>query len=436
MTQRLVLDEIVNPYGARVLVERGADQRVRSARFDMGGLPRVESLLIGRPVDEIPALVERLCGVCPAAHHLAGVRALEALGGPVELSPAAVIARRLLHHASALATHAMRFVATDRETAIVWRRLAKAVMVAVGSPGHFPSTAVPGGIAGRVAASDLESVRVLLPEVLEGAPQLARRQIAGAPGSGPGRFSGADVALVDAQGRPDLLGTRLRAVGSDGGILIDAAKPSRWTDLVEEQRPGQPAPRPHLVVAGTGRGSYRVGPVAQLRVGALGTPIAAGLQRDWLRAGAGALAARAVMAVHSAEAIAELIERPELLGRRLTVPVGPVAGGPREGVGWVDGPRGLLVHRYGVGPDGLLVDAQILTPTAQNEPWLAELLTAVARRLDGAGEQEGLAMEESIRETDPCLPCAMAPPGAMGLAIEEIRAGDDNVEVDSATRRR
>jgi hypothetical protein len=67
-----------------------------------------------------------------------------------------------------------------------------------------------------------------------------------------------------------------------------------------------------------------------------------------------------------------------------------------------------------------LIAAQILTPTAQNEPWLAHLLTQAARRT--APERLAAALEAAIRAGDPCLPCTAAPPGTMGLIIDDPAA--------------
>ncbi len=425
VTQRFVLDEIVDPYGARVEVTRAADGSVSDARFDLTGLPRVEPLLVGRPVAEVPRLVERLCGVCPAAHHLAGVRALESLAGTPDLTPPARAARRLLHHASAVATHAVRAVTTDRDDALELRRFAKAVTTAVGSPGHFPVTAVPGGIAAPVPAGARDACRELVASALAAALRIADRASEGmAQRAGEGvptrPFPGADVALVDERGRPDLLGTRLRAVAADGTVLLPGSPASSWDDLIAESFPGTSSPRPYLVALGPERGAYRVGPVAQLRIGELGTPRAADLQDLWRRSGGGAGAARTVMTVYAVEVIGDLLDDPDLTSPAIRVDAGGEAG-PADGVGvgWVDGPRGLLVHRYRVGEDRIVRDATILTPTAQNEPWLAWLLRgAVAEPGDGFVPREP-RVENAIREADPCLPVSSAPAGAMGVVVEE-----------------
>lgn len=412
MTQRWVLDEIVDPFGAKIVVERDANGAVSSARFDLAGLPRVDALLSGQQTAEVPDLVEKLCGICPAAHHLAGVRALEALAGLDDITPTAKAVRRLLHLGSALETHAPRLLASDREVAIALKRFGKAAMVASGSPGHFPVTAIPGGVRAAVTGEARDDLAERVAEVLALTIRVAEQEL-DRPTTLP-VFSGADVALVNTDGGPDVLGRRIRAVTAQGATLISGAAASAWDMLVAEEFPGTAAPRPFLVALGPGQGRYRVGPVAQLRVGELSTPIAAKLQTQWLLTNSDAAGARAVMCVQAAEEIALLLDNPALVSGEASLPVSDFEPGA-VGVGWVDGPRGILVHRYQAGEDGRLAAAQILTPTAQNEVWLAELLTDAA-----ANSTDPLGMEDAVREADPCLPCSSAPVGGMGLQVDLV----------------
>lgn len=417
MTQRWVLDEIVDPFGAKVVVEKAADGSVTAARFDLAGLPRVDAMLAGQLTTEVPNLVEKLCGICPAAHHLAGVRALEALGGVNELTPTANAVRRLLHLGSALETHAPRLIATDREAALMLRRFGKAAMAASGSPGHFPTTAVPGGVRQLVSLSARDELVEQVDQLVARTVALAERELGAMVGSS--QFSGADVALVNVEGNPDLLGSRLRAVSAAQTTLLSGAAAPGWDNLVAEEFPGAAAPRPYLVALGPVMGRYRVGPVAQLRVGVLSGVASARLQASWLAADGDAGTARAIMCVQAAEELAELLDDSALLAGELVVPVTDFEP-DTVGVGWVDGPRGLLVHRYQTGAEGRLSSAQILTPTAQNEPWLAELLTAAAvDRLDAD------AMEDAVHQADPCLPCSSAPAGAMGLKVDTVSTESD-----------
>jgi NAD-reducing hydrogenase large subunit len=300
---------------------------------------------------------------------------------------------------------------------MVLRQFGRAALAAAGSPGHFPVTAVPGGVRTAVAASARDELADRLDDALAAATRIARRTL-DADGA-VDLFDGADAALVDAAGRPDLLGDLLRVVGTDGTVIEAGAPAARWDELVAEAVPGDPAPRPYLVALGPQRGRYRVGPVAQLRIGPLSTPVAASLQEQWLANGGGAHAARAVMTVHSVESIGVLLGQ----GALVRGPVArPVSGFTRHpvGVGWVDGPRGLLVHRYAADGDGTVTSATILTPTAQNEPWLAELLAAAAGVGSGDEASSRSGMEDAIREADPCLPCSSAPAGGMGLQVETV----------------
>ena len=418
MIQRVLVDQVVEAAPARVVVTRDADGTVTDAAFDLSGLPRVDALLVGRPVVEVPALVERLCSICPAAHHLAGMRALEGLAGLGELPATAEAVRRLLHFGAVIAIDAAGLIATAPAEARLLRRFAKAVMAAAGSPGYFPTTAVPGGVVAPVVPAERDQVAALVAEALAVAQRLAEQALT-VPVAHD-RFVGADLALVDQAGQLDLFGRWLRAVAADGQPVVVAAEPGQWDELVAEAVPGSSAPRPYLVGLGPAAGSYRVGPVAQLRVGRVPTPLAAELQQAW-RARGGAAAARAIIVVHAIETIAELLGRPELVA-------GPVAADWPEplpagvGLGWVDGARGLLIHRYATDFAGRVATATILTPTAQNEPWLGGLLRAAVEV--PAGDDQRDQVEQAIHEADPCLPCSTAAAGTMDLVVEtEVGGG-------------
>ena len=434
MTERIIVDQIIAAAPAHVVMTRDSSGQVTEAGFDLTGLPRVDALLTGRPVVEVPGLVERLCGICPSVHHLAGIRALEALVGIDQLPQTAEAVRRLLHCAGIITIHVVGLFATARDEALTLRRFAKAVMTAAGSPGHFPATAVPGGVVAPVDQAQRDMCRELVADALAAARRVAAQSLAVPVPPDP--FTGADLALVShppvSPTQLDLFGRALRAVAADGTEVIAAAMPSQWDDLVAEAAPGSSTPRPYLLALGPGVGAYRVGPVAQLRVGRVSTPIAADLQDRW---GGGAAAARAIIIVHAVEVIADLLDDPALVAGptlvdlatgQITPPGSPPSPWPelppRVGVGWVDGARGLLAHRYVTTADGRVVAATILTPTAQNEPWLGELLRTAA---EGSTSEETVrsSVEDAIREADPCLPCSAAPAGTMDLVIDTIEEG-------------
>lgn len=414
MVQHVTVAQIIDSAPARVVVTRDGAGSVTDASFDLSGLPRVDAMLTGRPVIEVPGLVERLCGICPAAHHLAGIRALEALSGITQIPPTAMAVRRLLHYASVIAIHIVGVIVTDQVEALTLRRFAKAGMTAAGSPGHFPATAVPGGV---VAPSDPELCQVcvdLVPEAMAAAIRLVERSLGTSIPAD--HFDGADIALVDDSGNLDLFGMALRAVAADGTTVIEAALPAQWDQIIAEANPGSSTPKPYILALGSRTGAYRVGPVAQLRVAPLPTPQAGYYQQQWRQSGGGAASARTIIILHAVETIAELITNPNLVNVEVAVPWTPdIPAG--TGVGWVDGARGLLVHRYVSTMDGRMESSTILTPTAQNEIWLSELLREAAH-----GDMATAGLEDAIREADPCLPCSSAPAGTMDLVIDTIES--------------
>ena len=223
--------------------------------------------------------------------------------------------------------------------------------------------------------------------------------------------------MINEDGNPDIFGTRVRAARA--GSTWKEFDFEEWNQQVAEENPGAPAPHPYLSALGPVPGRYRVGPVAQLSVGDLPSELARKAQARWLAGGRDAASARAIITLHVLEKTVELVS--ELL--RL-LELGELEACPpqeqvpfQEGVatGLVDGPRGLLAHTYRSDSQGIITSATILTPTAQNEPWLADLLTEAIDRED-VGRQA--ALEQSIREADPCLPLSSAPEGQMGLRVD------------------
>ncbi|MDO4609810.1 reducing hydrogenase subunit alpha [Corynebacterium sp.] len=444
---RMTLDigQLVDPFEARIVIDRDASGAVAAARFDLSGLPRLDPVLAGRDVAGVPDTVKMLCGLCPVAHHLAGVRALESAapvggegsgaGGAVPAGADAV--RRLLHHGSMIDQIAPRLLGLDRDAAVAFKSLGKTAMAAAGCPGHFPDVAVPGGVRGPADRGLVDELADTAPAAADRAMALATRA-GDADGDWADRWDGWNIILAGADGRPDPLGSHVLAVRGGERVLLAVAD---FDARVDESRPGAAAPRPVLDLPGHGTVGYRVGPVAASRAaGRIDGPVAA----------------QARVLAESVAAVVDIVtdRRDDLLAAGAADPAsGWKAGVPVRGVGAVDGPRGLLVHRYDGDGAGRLASCRILTPTAQNEPWLAAMLAEavgsggsgagiVGARASGAGADEpgtGVdesrnvgsgsspggqaasrahpAMEAAVRAADPCLPISSAPAGSMRLSV-------------------
>jgi coenzyme F420-reducing hydrogenase alpha subunit len=79
--------------GLHIRLRDGAVQEVELRIFEP---PRLfEAFLRGRPLEEVPDITARICGICPVAYQMSSVHALEAALG-VTISPEVRALRRLL----------------------------------------------------------------------------------------------------------------------------------------------------------------------------------------------------------------------------------------------------------------------------------------------------------------------------------------------------
>ncbi|MGB8020064.1 MAG: nickel-dependent hydrogenase large subunit, partial [Candidatus Nanopelagicales bacterium] len=78
-----------------------------------------------------------------------------------------------------------------------------------------------------------------------------------------------------------------------------------------------------------------------------------------------------------------------------------------EGHGATEAPRGLLYHRYRIDESGTILAAQIVPPTAQNQPAIeGDLRAFVQDNLHLSHEELTRQCEVAIRTYDPCISCA------------------------------
>jgi len=81
MTNKIILKKATRIEGnanVEIEIEQG---RVKAARFVVYDFRGFEKFMQGRRVEHIPSLVSRICGLCSAAHQVAGLKAIEdALG--------------------------------------------------------------------------------------------------------------------------------------------------------------------------------------------------------------------------------------------------------------------------------------------------------------------------------------------------------------------
>jgi F420-non-reducing hydrogenase large subunit len=479
MSRRITIDPVTRLEGhgkVEVLLDERGD--VAGAWLQVPELRGFERFCLGRPAVEMPSITAHVCGVCPAAHHVASARALDALYH-VEPPPAAHKIRELYYDLFILEDHALHFyylggpdlvvgagapaaqrnvlgvmarlgMEAGREI-IAARKLARSFMTAIAGRVTHPVFALPGGVSRALDRDLVERMR-------EGAPRLvdfaARTVEAFADGAlqAPGwaemlhaeafRLRHHSMGLVDAEGRLSFYRGAVRVVDPDGRE-VTRFRPADYLDHVAEHvEPWTYVKFPYLRARGwkgfeegADSGLYRVGPLARLNAAtrmatpraqehadrlfeALGRPAHQTLAFHW---------ARLVEALQAAEEVERLANDPEILDPLVrTLP----AEAPTEGVGVVEAPRGTLVHHYRTDARGLLTMVNLIVASQHNAgPVQISIRKAAREVIRGGKVDEGAlnVLEMAFRAYDPCNACAShALPGEMPMEVT-VRGADGAV---------
>ncbi len=481
MTRRITIDPITRLEGhGRIEVLLDEQGNAQSAFLQIPELRGFERFCVGRAAEEMPQLTAHVCGVCPAAHHLASARALDALYAATP--PAA--ARRiqalyynlflfedhLLHYwylggpdfyAGPKAPAPMRNilgvlakVGQDLGRRILSiRKEARDVMAAIAGRTVHPVFALPGGISRRLEPETIARVRELAPRLVRFAEDtlesfrtavLGDGEYAAAMGSEVFRVRCHSMGMVDDAGRLAFLDGRLRVV-DPGGAEVALFEPKDWLDhLAERVEPWTYAKLTFLkgkgwkgFTEGPESGLYRVGPLGRLNAAKAMATSRAEIERQRLFETLGWPAhqtlafhwARLVEALQAAEAVEQLAQDPELASADVRNVPAPLPG-PREGVGAVEAPRGTLIHHYAADADGILTRVNLVVASQHNGASVQISVRKAARGLVRNGRVNDALLnllEMAFRAYDPCNACAShALPGELPLVVT-IRGPDGAV---------
>ena len=109
LRRRITIDPVTRLEGhGKIEVFLDDAGEVDRAYFQVPELRGFEKFVQGRPVEEMPQITSRICGVCPTAHHMAATKALDALYH-VEPPEAAKKIRELVYCTFMVEDHALHF---------------------------------------------------------------------------------------------------------------------------------------------------------------------------------------------------------------------------------------------------------------------------------------------------------------------------------------
>jgi F420-non-reducing hydrogenase large subunit len=456
MNRTITIDPVTRIEGhAKILLNVDEAGQVSSAHLQVLEIRGFEKLLQGTELFKMPLITARICGVCPAAHHLAAVAAIEN-GLGVTAPPAARSLRELLYMGHILHSHALSaFVlsgpdvlggrgakpearnifsllrlAPDLATKMLrLRSIGQRTVEIVGARGIHPVSVVPGGIASKPSAAELGGIAnsavqaiALLEEII---PVLSEKLKAldwvEEPLAAPLR----PIALSK-DGEVSFLEGNLVVAGQDGQSLRSFAASDYDRHMVEHAVPGSYMKLVRL--RGAPEELCYTGPLARLSVNrTVPTPKAATLAGAFREVKnshfrpTGYIQARIVEMMMAAERMAS-IAGGEFQGGPLTTPCAPKAG---RFVGAVEAPRGVLVHDYTADESGRVTAANLVVATQANYEAIDQSLAASARQLLPAKDDDALmnGLEFTLRCFDPCLSCATHSAGRLPMEVLLVRSG-------------
>ena len=409
-------------YVARVEGEGSVTLRLRDgvpieARLQLFEPPRFfEALLRERRFEEAPDITSRVCGICPVAYLLTACRAMEAATG-IEVTGTLRELRRLAYAGEWIASHALHVFLlhvpdflgypdlmsmAKKHPAEVRRGLeikqaGNALLELLGGREIHPINVRVGGF---YRAPERRALQSLLPRLRRAYDATAESLLWAASFEFPSFERDWELVALRHPTEYAVLDGR---IVSSGGLDIDAAEYE--SQFVEEQVPYSNALQSRRV----GAGAYLCGPLA--RFGLNFDRLSPELQRLSRQAGLEppcrnpfrSILVRLVELAHAFEQAIAIIERYEP----------PPSPGewpkPRAGTGLAatEAPRGFLFHRYVVDDEGLIVAANIVPPTSQNQRSMEADLLAIASSLASLSSAEAREQAERIvRNHDPCISCA------------------------------
>ncbi len=475
-TKEVVINPITRLEGhGKITIFLDDQGEVARAYLQIPELRGFEKFLVGRQAEDAPQITSRICGVCPTAHHMAATKALDDLY-KVEPPEAARKIRELVYNVFMLEDHALHLfflggpdfvvgpTAPKAERNVLgviqkagleigkrvigMRKDLRGIIQEVGGKVIHPVLGLPGGVA-KAVTPEMQArfkdvadrgldfalfCEKLLEDVVLGNPDYVK-MITSDAYTHRTHYMG----LVDDGNRPNFYDGKIRVVDPSGAEVLKFPVREYLDHIAEHSEPWTFVKFPFLkklgwkgFVDGPESGVYSVAPLARLNVSeTMATPRAAELREKFFQVLGGrpvhhTLAnhwARVIEIVYAAERFKELVNDPALTDPDVrTIPTAT----PREGVGVVEAPRGVLIHHYTSDDRGVLTSANLIVATQHNSARIAMSVDKAARGVIHKGVvDDGILnqVEMAFRAYDPCHACAThSLPGHMPLWVKVFDA--------------
>jgi F420-non-reducing hydrogenase large subunit len=477
MGERIQIDPITRLEGhGKIDIFLDDEGEVADCYFIVPELRGFEAFCVGRPVEEMPRITSRICGVCSEAHHLASAKACDDIYG-VEIPSAARKLRELLYSAFFTGDHATHFyilagpdfvMGPDANPAvrnilgmidklgvevgskvIEARAAAHEIVKILGGKTIHMVTSIAGGVTKGVNAEEQKRIEELAEGLVEFSKftvQVLNDLVLAEPAyvdlivSDPFTHPFHSMGTVDRNNKVNFYDGDIRVVDCNGQELTRYHPRDYLEHVAEHVEQWSYLKFPYLkakgwqgFAAGNQSGVYRASPLSRLNASdGMATPLAqAEYERfyETLTTDASGRTpvqhtlathwARVVEMVYAAEHTLELARDEEILSPEIRqLP----SEGPTVGVGSVEAPRGTLTHHYTTDDRGILRSVNLIVGTTNNHAAICMSVRKAAEGVIRRGVEitEGILnrVEMAFRAYDPCFGCAThSVPGRMPLTV-------------------
>jgi len=433
---------------ASIAIELDDNGNVQDAKLHLMSLRGFEKFIEGRPAEEVPRIVNRICGICPWMHHLASVKAVDACFG-VTPTPTGHKLREMcqvMAHINDKILHFFFLAAPDfvigpdsdysvrnvigivkaapelARQVVKMRQLGQMMLERFAGKAIHPIAGVTGGFAKPMTEPErvglLRDTETLL-DFATYALDFAKNNVFNKyldVISQLGTINTGFLGTVDDNGALRIYDGKLRLM-KPSGEFVDFACDEYADYLAEHVEPWSYAKMPYAKSWNEGfsmdlqapKGIYRANTLARLNVADhIATPRAqAALEEFREKFGRPAQYtllyhwARLIELVYACERTIELLQDKDITNPDIRAKVEPKAG---RGVGCVEAPRGSLIHDYTTDDNGCIVKANLIVGTTHNiAPMNMSVKQAATMLIKDGTYDQGLLnkVEMAVRAYDP-----------------------------------
>jgi F420-non-reducing hydrogenase large subunit len=441
--ERITIDPITRLEGhGKIEIFLDPEGNVANTFFQIPELRGFERFCVGRPVEEVPLLTNRICGVCPEAHHMAGAKAVDMVYH-VDPPRTAKMLRELLYSAFYFTDHTTHFYALGGPDFIMGpdapvaernilgvihkvgleiggkviqaRKYGHRVIEIIGGRKIHPCTSIPGGLTKGITEEQRQEIEQMGHWAIEfaqfslkvfGEIVLSNKAYLDLILGDTYTHRTYYIGTVDENNKVNFYDGKVSVVAPDGE-RIGKYSATEYTDWIAERvEPWTYLKFPYLkkvgwkgFVDGKDSGVYCATPLSRLNASdGMATPRAQEeyesfystlMQLEGERYSSTGTTkvvhqrlathwARLIELLYAAEHMVELANDPEITSPH--VHNIPTAK-PTEGVGIVEAPRGTLTHHYWADERGITTRVNLVVGTTNNNAPMSMSVKKAAQNL-------------------------------------------------------